>query len=381
LFQNVCLQPSTDRQHLTAWLLGAASSKHITLQNLAMALLQQHLQRVLEGEYSTVNSRAAAADVTQYNGIYYVRTLAKGIDESSGDAPIPAVSMSRKSASRDSSKTAATEQPAPEGAFNSSGFEVEPAVAVLWRTVRENQYSFGHGECCWQQQPSLYSLAHCNNAAAAEHSHFHNKRQLFNSTFGNPIKTFCHLCFCFLLCAAALLNEAFPVFLALHSHFHSQQHLPMRLQLLLAPTLEPVLRDVLSNTITPHTQLLSQRLAQLPAGVQGICFRQLLLGDGGYQAASRASLANSGSKHAAQYAWEPSFFSSANWWAFRQHVMQVRAVHVTCSGQGGCVLPKEPALQRLTHQWFPWCNIHVVFRALVQRCAAPQQQVRQLHLW
>jgi hypothetical protein len=126
------------------------------------------------------------------------------------------------------------------------------------------------------------------------------------------------------LCAAALLNEAFPVFLALHSHFHSQQRLPMRLQLLLAPTLEPVLHDVLANTITPHAQLLSQRLAQLPAGVQGVCFRQLLLGDGGYQAASRASLANSGSKHAAQYAREPSFFSSANWWAFRQHAMQVR---------------------------------------------------------
>jgi hypothetical protein len=125
---------------------------------------------------------------------------------------------------------------------------------------------------------------------------------------------------------AALLNEAFPVFLALHSDFHSQQHLPSRLQLLTAPTLEPVLHDVLSNTITPHAQLLSQRLAQLPAGVQGICFKQLLLGDGGYQAASRASLANSGSKHAAQYAREPSFFSSANWWAFRQHVMQVRLV-------------------------------------------------------
>jgi hypothetical protein len=102
----------------------------------------------------------------------------------------------------------------------------------------------------------------------------------------------------------------------------------MRLQLLIAPTLEPVLHDVLSNTITHHTQLLSQRLARLPAGVRGICFRQLLLGDGGYQAASRASLANSGQDHAAQYGREPSFFSSANWWAFRQHVMQVRGGHI-----------------------------------------------------
>jgi hypothetical protein len=165
----VCLQPSPDRQHLTAWLLGADSSKQRTQQN--MALLQQHLQRVLEGEYSTFNSRAAAAELTQYNGIYYVRTLAEGRDEGSGDAPIPNVSMSRKFASRESSETATTDLPAPEGAFNASGFEVEPDVAVLWRTVRENQYSFGHGECCWQQRPSGPALSWSLATALTLQSH------------------------------------------------------------------------------------------------------------------------------------------------------------------------------------------------------------------
>jgi hypothetical protein len=119
--------------------------------------------------------------------------------------------------------------------------------------------------------------------------------------------------------------------MVLHSHFHTQQQLPLRLQLLIAPALSPALHDVLNKTITPHAQLLSQRLARLPAGVQGICFRQLLLGDGGYRATSKASLtltvADRSNTHAAQYGREPSFFSSANWWAFRQHVMQVRGGH------------------------------------------------------
>jgi hypothetical protein len=121
-----------------------------------------------------------------------------------------------------------------------------------------------------------------------------------------------------------MLNEAFPVFLTLQSHFHSHKHLPMRLQLLVAHDLSPAQHDMFNKTITPHAQLLSQR----PAGVQGICFRQLLVGDGGYRATSKASLtltvANRRNTHGAQYAKEPSFFSSANWWAFRQHVMQVR---------------------------------------------------------
>jgi hypothetical protein len=144
---------------------------------------------------------------------------------------------------------------------------------------------------------------------------------------------------CPLPCTAAIINEAFPVFLTLHSHFHSQQRLPMRLQLLIVPKMEPGLHKVLSITITPHTQLLSQRLAALPAGVQGICFRQLLLGNGGYRAASKASttilVPDRSNTHAAQYAAEPSFFSSANWWSFRQHVMQVRqgtrAVYMLCT--------------------------------------------------
>jgi hypothetical protein len=114
------------------------------------------------------------------------------------------------------------------------------------------------------------------------------------------------------------------MFLVLQNHFPQQQRLPMRLQLLATPTLEPVLHNVVSNTIARDAQLLSQRLAGLPASTQGICFRQLLLGDGGYQAASRASLANSWDRHAAQYGREPSFLSSADWWGYRQLAMQVR---------------------------------------------------------
>jgi hypothetical protein len=144
LFHGVCLQPSTDRQQLTAWLLVTASSRHSTQQNVA--LLQQHLQRVLQGEYSTIDSRSAAAESAQLNGIDIVWTLADGISGSSGNGPLPAVSMSRRFASRDSSENTATDQPAPAAAFNASALEVEPAVAVLWRTVKEHQYSFGHGK-------------------------------------------------------------------------------------------------------------------------------------------------------------------------------------------------------------------------------------------
>ncbi|WIA23517.1 hypothetical protein OEZ85_000254 [Tetradesmus obliquus] len=97
----------------------------------------------------------------------------------------------------------------------------------------------------------------------------------------------------------ALVNEAFPMFLVLQNHFlqqqqqQQQQQRQQRLQLLATSTLEPVLRSV---------------------------------GDGGYQAASYASLDNSKQRHAAQYSVEPSFFSSAKWWAFRQHVMQLHGV-------------------------------------------------------
>jgi hypothetical protein len=152
MFHNVCLQPSTDRLQLTAWLLGAGSSRHSTQGNVA--LLQQHLQRVLQGEYSTIDSRSAAAALTiDLPAASLHSNSPAGRSGNRGSASILAttsrtrsVTLASNLASADSSDNTATEQGAPAGAFNVSAFETEPAVAVLWRTVKENQYSFGHGE-------------------------------------------------------------------------------------------------------------------------------------------------------------------------------------------------------------------------------------------
>eukprot|EP00775_Hariotina_reticulata_P004788 gene4788-5038_t len=58
----------------------------------------------------------------------------------------------------------------------------------------------------------------------------------------------------------------------------------------------------------------------------GICFRQLIIGDGGYIQASRASLTNSNAPQAKQYGQEPTFFSSFNWWNFRRHALKVNKI-------------------------------------------------------
>jgi hypothetical protein len=168
LFHSVCLQPSPDRQHLTAWLLGAASNKHSTKQNVA--LLQQHLQHVLQGEYSTVDSRSTAAELTiDLPAASLHNSSPAGSPGNRGSASLAINSRTRSitlagiSASTDSSKDVAAE--APAGAFNASAFETEPAVTVLWRTVRENQYSFGHGRfaqdlCADRWQHSNLLLPH-----------------------------------------------------------------------------------------------------------------------------------------------------------------------------------------------------------------------------
>jgi hypothetical protein len=124
-----------------------------------MALLQQHLQRVLEGEYSTLDSRSTAAELTiDLPAASLHNSSPAGSSGNRGSASIAAINSRTRSitlagisASEDSSKDTATEHPAPEGAFNASMFQTEPAVAVLWRTVRKNQYSFGHGECVFER--------------------------------------------------------------------------------------------------------------------------------------------------------------------------------------------------------------------------------------
>jgi hypothetical protein len=78
-----------------------------------------------------------------------------------------------------------------------------------------------------------------------------------------------------------------------------------------------VLRKVLAGTVSTHTADFDAEVAASPAST---CFSQLLVGDGGYIAASRGSLAGTGTT----FGKEPSFFSSANWFRFRQHTLQVR---------------------------------------------------------
>lgn len=90
----------------------------------------------------------------------------------------------------------------------------------------------------------------------------------------------------------ALINEASPMFLVLQEHLGLK--VPTQLQLLVMGWLDPVLHRVLAGTVASDVQRLSDRLASLPPAVVGICFRQLIVGDGGYYIqASRASLTNS----------------------------------------------------------------------------------------
>jgi hypothetical protein len=152
MFHKVCLQPSTDRQQLTAWLLGDASSRHSTQQNVA--LLQQHLQHVLQGEYRKGRIKVAAAeppvDLPEASDSTWAISRTTGTAGSSGDAFVTAVSMARKFASRDSmrSETRTRDRLAPtNNGFNASTFEMEPRVAMLWSTAKTaNPHSFGHCE-------------------------------------------------------------------------------------------------------------------------------------------------------------------------------------------------------------------------------------------
>jgi hypothetical protein len=118
----------------------------------------------------------------------------------------------------------------------------------------------------------------------------------------------------------ALINEAFPIFMVLQNHLGN--HIPTNVQLLISTPWHPVTQRVLQGTISRNADLLTSRLPNT-TNSQGLCFRQLILGDGGYVASSRASLANSGAPHAQQYAAEPTFFSSISWWNFRRHTLRV----------------------------------------------------------
>jgi hypothetical protein len=112
----------------------------------------------------------------------------------------------------------------------------------------------------------------------------------------------------------ALVNEALSAFLVLQNHFQS---IPESLQLLNVAGWHPVLQHVLAGTITRNAYEFN---AKVPAE-STVCFKQLLLGDGGYPVISRSSL--EGGSHAAMFDKEPSFFSSANWRNFRDHSMKV----------------------------------------------------------
>lgn len=120
----------------------------------------------------------------------------------------------------------------------------------------------------------------------------------------------------------ALINEAFPMFLVLQDHLGP--HLPTDISLLIVGSIHPVLQHVITGNIAQHLQLVTDNNMLAQTGSHGFCFQQLIIGDGGYVATSRASLANSGSPHKDQYGKEPSFFSSINWWGFRLHSLKVR---------------------------------------------------------
>jgi hypothetical protein len=148
MFENVCLQPSSDRQHLTAWLIGAAHCQHSEEQHAA--LLQQHLQHALQEEFSTVHCKAAAGSVEKAAVQSSPDSSAKTVARGSSNASLPAISKSRSRSISAAvnlgsmgSRTADVQLVQP---FDASAFHMEPAVTMLWSTVRENQGSFGHGE-------------------------------------------------------------------------------------------------------------------------------------------------------------------------------------------------------------------------------------------
>eukprot|EP00878_Enallax_costatus_P045570 GHUV01054984.1.p1 GENE.GHUV01054984.1~~GHUV01054984.1.p1 ORF type:complete len:485 (+),score=44.64 GHUV01054984.1:527-1981(+) len=125
----------------------------------------------------------------------------------------------------------------------------------------------------------------------------------------------------------ALINQAYPMFLALTDQLGEEP--PQYLQVLVTPEQwqGPVLPHVLSNMVSQRMRLLANYFQGVrERGKDGVCFRTLLLGDGGYAAASWASLANSGQQERHTYATGPSMFSSRNWWSFRRHAMQVAGV-------------------------------------------------------
>lgn len=102
----------------------------------------------------------------------------------------------------------------------------------------------------------------------------------------------------------------------LQNHF---RHIPEHLQLLVVAARHAVLRRVLSGTITGHAADFD---SVVKASSASTCFSQLLLGDGGYISASRGSLVGTGTS----FGREPTFYSSANWMLFRQHVMKVSGI-------------------------------------------------------
>lgn len=251
IFTNVCMEPTTDEegfQSLRVYLQGSNDPEDARV-------LQKHLDRILDKVFSTVECISAASADSASPSSRNSRPSAEETAAGSSQAAQLTSSNSRGIISVNRSQLGSTPH-----------FHTEDGVTMLWRTVDNNQESFGH----------------------------------------------------------ALLNEAFPMFLVLQNHFGND--IPTQLQLLVTKSWHSVLQHVVTGTVSSNAQLLVDKLSSLPAGSKGLCFPHLLVGDGGYVQASRASLANSNKPQALLYEMSPSFFSSANWFTFRRHALQVCVV-------------------------------------------------------
>lgn len=109
--------------------------------------------------------------------------------------------------------------------------------------------------------------------------------------------------------------------------------LPADLQMVATYKPDNVLRNAYQNFVTKRYREVLGPYDLLRPGGLGVCFNQLIVGDGGYVEASRRSLSASGSgsakEHSRHYQEVGTFFSSNNWWQFRQHVLQVSVCWIT----------------------------------------------------
>lgn len=270
-------------------------------------VLQKHLNHILNEVYDTVECIAAPVGRSHVS----ISSLSSRRENRNSSPDSSRGSHTSGSTATDRSQSAHLSSSNSRGIIsvnssqvvNTHKFQTQDGVTMLWRMVNSNQESFGH----------------------------------------------------------ALLNEAFPMFLVLQNHFGSD--IPRQLQLLVTASWHSVLQHVVTGTVSSNAQLLVDKFSSLPAGRQGLCFPHLLVGDGGYVHASRASLANSNKPQAHLYEVFPSFFSSANWFNFRRHAMQVSeaagftSVYLLMSCPGAtCTVVCPHIFFTCQHVYF--CNIY-----------------------